>query len=94
MIELTNADYEKIREVCSAGHRSGTYPMIADEREAIYRAGLAAGIERSMEACDRESKTYQDGPPRNLRADVVHIGRAACWGCAAAIRLLNAHATP
>ena len=49
MIELTNADYEKIREVCSAGHRSGTYPMIADEREAIYRAGLVAGIEHGLE---------------------------------------------
>ena len=55
MIELTNADYEKIREVCSAGHRSGTYPMIADEREAIYRAGLVAGIERAAKKMEPES---------------------------------------
>ena len=85
-IELSEQDIARIDAALQGMDGDALLSHQADE--AIYRAGLAAGIERSMEACDRESKTYQDGPPRNLRADVVHIGRAACWGCAAAIRAL------
>jgi len=93
MIELSDADLADIERIRAEWRQSwSTEPQQLDNMLAKHF--LAAGIERSIEACDREMEIYQAGPPRNLRADVVHIGRAACWGCAAAIRLLNAHATP
>ena len=82
MIELTRDDLAAIRS--ALGER---YPI--DERDqAIYRAGMAAGIERSMEACDREREIYQLGPPGSLRNDIMRMGRSAYLGCAAAIRAL------
>jgi len=72
--------------------RARHYPDALGFQAAIkeaYLAGEVAGMERSMEACDREREIYQLGPPGSLRNDVIQMGRAACWGCAAAIRLLD-----
>ena len=55
----------------------------------VYRAGIRGGMERAMEACDREREIYQLGPPGSLTNDAQQMGRSACWGCAAAIRALG-----
>ena len=89
MIELTRDDLLAIRS--ALGER---YPI--DERDhAIYRAGLAAGIERSAKVCDAERNFSEVMPMREPEEREYARGwRSACWGCAAAIRALNAPAAP
>ena len=78
MIELTRDDLAAIRS--ALGER---YPI--DERDqAIYRAGLAAGIERAAKVCDDKRKPAADvivGAYRQGHDD-------GCDRCAAAIRAL------
>jgi len=83
MIELTRNDLVAIRN--ALGER---YPI--DERDqAIYRAGLAAGIERAAQACDAERNFSEVMPMREPEEREYARGwRSACWGCAAAIRAL------
>jgi len=86
MIELTRDDLAAIRS--ALGER---YPI--DERDhAIYRAGIAAGLERAANVCDKWAEnalSKQDGKlydvDTNLR--MMAIGPQ---DCAAAIRALNA----
>ena len=86
MIELTRNDLVAIRN--ALGER---YPI--DERDhAIYRAGIAAGLERAANVCDKWAEnalSKQDGKlydvDTNLR--MMAIGPQ---DCAAAIRALNA----
>jgi len=74
MIELTRDDLAAIRN--ALGER---YPI--DERDqAIYRAGLAAGIERSAQVCDDLHWDYNGHP---LASDEVSAEE-----CADAIRAL------
>ena len=90
MIELTRNDLVAIRN--ALGER---YPI--DERDqAIYRAGIAAGLERAANVCDKWAEnalSKQDGKlydvDTNLR--MMAIGPQ---DCAAAIRALNAPAAP
>ena len=73
MIELTRDDLVAIRN--ALGER---YPI--DERDqAIYRAGLAAGIERAAQTAERSACEWNNGKQRQ------HI---VAIHCAAAIRAL------
>ena len=83
MIELSEQDMAnlvKAEQEWIASKNDSRYVL----REYCYRAGLAAGIERAAKVCDERE-----------RANAHSVGRSnGCAECAAAIRLLNAHATP
>ena len=85
MLTLTDADRAKLAGLIPD---NCTDPLIVAERQAIYRAGIAAGIERAITECDREREIYHLGPPGSLRNDAQQMARSACWGCAAAVRAL------
>jgi hypothetical protein len=73
MIELTNADLAIIDDL-----RAEAPAMLARDR-AIYRAGLAAGIERSAKVC--EARTDPDSEKHGIMSmEAIH--------CAADIRAL------
>jgi len=92
MIELTDADRAAILE--ASGYRETT--KAGDKLfGSIYRAGLSAGIERSAKVCDAERNFSEVMPMREPEEREYARGwRSACWGCAAAIRALNAPAAP
>jgi len=93
MIELTDADQIAIDRLCHTGRT-----LTIRELNDLYRAGLAAGIERAAKVCDRYEQhkwhIYKDGDG-DLRADPHIQGQAdGAADCSAAIRALNAPAAP
>ena len=97
MIELTAEDWHSIHCATKDVKDPFTTPEgISAIAEANYRAGLASGLERAANVCDKWAEnalSKQDGKlydvDTNLR--MMAIGPQ---DCAAAIRALNAPAAP
>ena len=96
-IELTNAEVDAAIESAYMATQQtnivdGIRPPFIVGKElwrVIYRAGLAAGIERSAKVCDAERNFSEVMPMREPEEREYARGwRSACWGCAAAIRAL------
>ena len=75
MIELNDEDRAAIERI----HNTVLY--YDAEREAIYRAGIIAGLERAAKVC--ENHTCGSSYPLHLEGQI-----AACRACASAIRAL------
>ena len=82
MIELSAQDYAAILAAIEP-YKFDSGSQVAEMLDACYRAGLAAGIERSAKVVEG-GRFLTDTAPIKLWADE----------CAAAIRLLNAPAAP
>ena len=80
MIELTNADQIEIDRLCHTGRT-----LTIRELNDLYCAGLAAGIERAAQVCDKERDDYV---PNSLRGDVLQAAFSAADACAIKIRKL------
>jgi len=94
MIELSAQDYAAILAAIEP-YKFDSGSQVAEMLDACYRAGLAAGIERAVKVCDAERNFSEVMPMREPEEREYARGwRSACWGCAAAIRALNAPAAP
>ena len=90
-IELTREDRVRINDAIDP-FRTNSGSQMQEMIDAIYRAGIAAGLERAAQVCDKWAEnalSKQDGKlydvDTNLR--MMAIGPQ---DCAAAIRALNA----